>query len=58
MFGLVQFEAFTNDFKTVVSGAYFLVNNNIIPNIDVVKAMEHFENLNQISAQSSSFQAE
>ncbi len=58
MFWFFRSEAFTNDFESVVSGASFPVNNKVIANTDVVKAMEHFENLNQIAAQSSFFQAE
>ncbi len=58
MFRLLWSEAFTNDFKIIVSGASFLVNNKIVPYIDAVKAMEYSENLNQISAQYSFFQAE
>ncbi len=58
VFWLFRSEAFANDFKTIVSGAFFPVNNKITANIDVVKALEHFENLCHISAQSSIFQAE
>ncbi len=58
MFRFLRPEAFTNDFESVVSGASFPVNNKVIANIDVVKSMEHFEDLNQIAAQSSFFQAE
>ncbi len=58
MFWFFRSEAFTNDFETIVSDATFPVYNKIIAYTDVVKAMDHFENLNQIFAQSSFFHAE
>ncbi len=40
VFRFLRPEAFTNDFESVVSGASFPVNNKVIANIDVVKAIE------------------
>ena len=55
VFRLFRSEALTNDFKSVISGVAFPVDNKIIANINIIKALEHFENLDQVSAQSSFF---
>ncbi len=47
---LFRSEALTNDFKTIPSGTFLQGDNKIIVHIDVVNAMELFENLSDLRA--------